>query len=344
MLTGSARQALGCLLGTLMQGSKRRRVLISSFNCQVVSKTVERAGLEVETFDFAAANGRIDWDSVAQMLTQQHLALVVSHFFGIPTDFRPVMSAARSKNVVVIEDCAHSLGGSISDTHAGQLGDAAVFSFNYDKPISLAGGGALLVNERAIKIDKNVLGETPARRLELRQFRQLMSALQYRRKFKKRRPLMLRIGSMLHPLPKLPDGIGMLRAAVGVWQLNRYDSIRAKRDRNAQILNRSVGHLSWHVDKSVRPAYLKMRIIVHPSDASTAVTRCRQQGIAVANSNWPKIINPLENECRHPHAHSAAMYGLEIPVHQNLLSSHITEIAAAFSGAKSMAQSRYVDD
>jgi dTDP-4-amino-4,6-dideoxygalactose transaminase len=341
VLTGSARHALGSLLDTLMKRSRKRRVLISSFNCRVVSNAVESAGLEVATYDFSSSNGRIEWDSVARMLTDDHLALIVSHFFGVPTDFRSILSAARAKNVVVIEDCAHSLGGAICGTNAGQVGDAAVFSFNYDKPISLAGGGALLINEPSIKVDRAAVEAMPARNVELRQFRKLVSTLRYRRKPKDNGPLMSRIGSRIHSLPDLPVGIGALRAAVGVWQLGRYDAIRAVRDKNAKILNDSLGHLSWYVGESVLPAYLKLRILVDSADALSGIRQCREHRIIAANSNWPKIVDSNDNKA-HLHAIRAATYGLELPIHQNLMPGDIARIASAFSSADTPAWSAMV--
>jgi dTDP-4-amino-4,6-dideoxygalactose transaminase len=334
VLTGSARQALTALLVSAARGSPKRRVLLSSFNCRVVKEAVVKAGLAVDTFDFSTGNGRIDWEAVGAILRNEHLAVVVPHFFGIPTDFGTTISVARRKNILLIEDCAHALGASISGTVAGQMGDAAIFSFNYDKPISLAGGGALLINDAAIKIDRKAVEAIPPRRLELIQFRKMASALRYSRKRRERPSLMARIGAKLHAVPSPPAGIGSLRAAVGIWQLERYDEIRKKRDRNARILNESLGHLSWHVAANVNPAHLKLRIVVDPADAVSAVKQCRQYGIAVANSNWPRLIEASKNGRSSVHAYHAATFGLDIPVHQNLSSTHIAQIASAFAAAR----------
>jgi perosamine synthetase len=334
LLMGSGRRALTTLLLAAAHGSSRRRVLLSSFNCRVVREAAAKTGLAIDTFDFSASNGRIDWGAIGEMLCDEHLAVVVPHFFGIPTDFRAILPAARRKNVLIFEDCAHALGASIAGTPAGQLGDAAIFSFNYDKPISLAGGGALLINNSAIKIDRESVEAMPPRRVELGQFRQMAAALRYGRKRRERRSLITRIGARLHAMPRLPAGIGSLRAAVGVWQLERYDEIRKKRDLNARTLAEPLGRLSWHVATNVSPAYLKLRLIVDPDDAARAVRECRQHGISVVNSNWPRLIEATEHEHPHEHAHRAATFGLEVPVHQNLSPTHVAQIARAFAAAK----------
>ncbi len=255
LLTGSARQALRIVLTRAAAGSPKRRVLLAGFNCRVVRDAVRRAGLAVDTFDFATPNGRTDWEAVANRLTGEHLAIVVPHFFGIPTDFTALLPGARRNGVMIVEDCAHALGASIAGTTAGLLGDAAVFSFNYDKPISLAGGGALLLNHSAIDIDRDALEAPPPDRVELRQFRQMAAMLRYSRTWRERRPLAARIGARLHvppyAPPRLPTGVGSLRATVGIWQLERYDEVRDHRNRNARILHDSLGHLSWYVAGTV---------------------------------------------------------------------------------------------
>jgi dTDP-4-amino-4,6-dideoxygalactose transaminase len=334
LLTGSARQALGVLLRCVSQGSRKRRVLLSSFNCRVVRDAVLNAGLQFDTFDFARADGWMDWGRIGQSLSPDHLAVVVPHFFGVPTDFGDLLPAARSKGVIVIEDCAHTLGAYVSGTIAGQIGDAAIFSFNYDKPISLAGGGALLVNAPGIKMSRRLVNKEPPREIERRQFIQMAANLKYGRRRRAGVSLLARMGRKLHvapyAAPRLPTGIGSLRAAVGLSQLERYDDIRKVRNLNAGMLCKSLGHLSWFVGENVKPAFLKLRIIVEPADAAVAVARCHDGGIIVANSNWPTLIDAQGDESFHVHARRAATCGLDVPVHQNLSSQDISLVAEAF--------------
>jgi len=338
LLTGSARQALRVVLARVAAESQKRRVLVSSFNCRVVKEAVHSAGLAVDTFDFATPNGRIEWDAVAQSLTDEHLAIVVPHFFGIPTDFTAVLPAARRRGVMIVEDCAHTLGASIAGTPAGLLGDAALLSFNYDKPISLAGGGALLINHPAITIDRQVVEAPPPGKVELQQFRRMAARLLGGRMRCTRRSLAARMLTKLrvpgYAPPRVPTGIGSLRAAVGMWQLERYDVIRQRRDHNAQFLNEALGHLSWHVAETVGAAHLKLRVVVSPADAAFAVRQCRLQRIAIANSNWPKLIEPDGTESARVNAQRAATFGLDVPVHQNLSHTDLHNIASAFAHAK----------
>ena len=335
LLTGSARQALRIVLASAASGSHRERVLASSFNCRVVKEAVRSAGLAIDTFDLATPRGQFDWEAIARTFTNQHLAIVVPHFFGIPTDFTAMIPSARRNGVLIVEDCAHTLGAAIGGTPAGLLGDAAVFSFNYDKPISLAGGGALLLNSPAVEIDRATVEVPTAARLELHQFRRLAARLQFGRTRAGRWPLLERIGAKLHvspyAMPPLPTGIGALRSAVGIWQLERYEAVRRCRDRNAQFLRDSLGQLPWLVATTVTPAHLKLRVTVSPADAAVAVRQCRQQRIVVANSNWPTPITPDGLQDVRVNAYRAATFGLDVPIHQNLSPADLRNIASAFA-------------
>jgi dTDP-4-amino-4,6-dideoxygalactose transaminase len=338
LLAGSARDALRVVLAHLAAGSHKRRVLLSSFNCRVVREAGHRAGLAIDTFDLAAPDGQIDWRAVGASLTAQHLAVVIPHFFGIPADFAALLPFARRHGVMIIEDCAHALGASIAGTTAGLLGDAAVFSFNYDKPISLAGGGALLLNHSALQIDRETVEAPPPDRMELRQFRQMAAMLRYNRTQRERRSLVARVGNRLHvppyALPRLPTGIGCLRAAAGIWQLERYDEVRSRRDRNARMLNESLGRMSWYVADTVTPAHLKLRVVASQADGAAAVQQCRQHRITIANSNWPRLIEPDGSTSEPINAARAAAFGLEVPIHQNLSRADLEIIASAFVNAR----------
>jgi dTDP-4-amino-4,6-dideoxygalactose transaminase len=337
ILTGSARLALRFLLGSAAAKSAKRRVLISSFNCRHVRDAAVKAGLAVDTFDLANPTGQFDWDQVGRSLTDEHLAIVVPHFYGIPTDFSAMTPTARRKGVLIVEDCAHAIGASIAGSPAGQLGDAAVFSFNYDKPISLAGGGSLLINNPAIEIGRSAVEASPSRRQELLQFRRMASTLLYARTQRERRNPWARIGARLqippYASPKLPIGIGPLRAAAGIWQLERYEEIRNRRNQNARIINESLRGLGWYIGENVEPAYLKLRVTVSQSDAAVAIEQCRRHGIIIANSNWAKLVdaNPLDRG--RTNAYKAATCGLDVPIHQNLSSKDTENIASAFASA-----------
>jgi dTDP-4-amino-4,6-dideoxygalactose transaminase len=89
-------------------------------------------------------------------------AIMPVHLYGMPANMPAIMAIAREYEIPVIEDAAESLGSSIDGEPCGSFGDLAVLSFNGNKIITTAGGGALLSN-RADWIAKARFLSTQAR-------------------------------------------------------------------------------------------------------------------------------------------------------------------------------------
>lgn len=77
----SGRYALERLLVCAAEPG-RRSVLICGFNCYVVADAVFKAGFNIETYDFSSETGRFDWQAIADMLNERHVAIVIPHFLG----------------------------------------------------------------------------------------------------------------------------------------------------------------------------------------------------------------------------------------------------------------------
>lgn len=73
-------------------------------------------------------------------------AIMPVHLYGMPARMDEIMAIASEFEIPVIEDAAEALGSSIDGRPCGSFGDLAVLSFNGNKIITTAGGGALLSN------------------------------------------------------------------------------------------------------------------------------------------------------------------------------------------------------
>lgn len=143
----SASSGMAALEG-LLKGRKDRRpvVMVPALNCVRVQKAIEAANCRVQTYDFQPEPGKFDWDVVLDSVTDQVGVLIVTHLYGVPIDLREAREFCNTKGILLIEDCAQTLGGFIAGQQVGTWGDAAIFSFSYDKPISLGWGGMALIN------------------------------------------------------------------------------------------------------------------------------------------------------------------------------------------------------
>ena len=327
----SAHAALEAVLAGALPRSPRR-VLISSLNCFSVASAVIAAGHQVDTFD-VARNGAVDWESVAWRIDASCGAVVVPHLFGVPLDFEGVRGAARQHEVLVIEDCAHTLGASVHGVTAGTLGDAAIFSFNHDKPISLGGGGMLLLNGARPPRVSLPAWRAPSLRRDSAEIARFMAYLQRRRS---------PVGGPTRPsrahswaparrgLTFACTGIGPLRAALGLWQLENYVDIVRKRNERARWLANATG-LGWEVESGVQPAWLKQKLIVSDAGAGLRAQRwLSERGIPVGRLNWPRTVDERLGRSPPPNARRIALCGFDAPVHQNISWAQLSLIAEAF--------------
>ena len=76
-------------------------------------------------------------------------ACLPMHTFGFPCKIEEIKQICQKYNVVLIEDCAESLGSFIGKVHTGNWGLAATFSFNGNKTVTCGGGGAIITNDEA---------------------------------------------------------------------------------------------------------------------------------------------------------------------------------------------------
>jgi dTDP-4-amino-4,6-dideoxygalactose transaminase len=331
----SARVALREFLECVIP--RGRRVLVCSLNCGVVAEAVQLAGLGVDTYDLSDTSGRLAWDEVAEQFAPSHAALLVSHLFGVPTDFRGIRAIAAARGVLIIEDCAQTVGASIDGHTAGTLGDAAIFSFNYDKPLSLAGGGALLVNNPALQSSVRPRWRQPELRRDDRELRGFLHWLDRRRTIGgSREPVarswVRRLATTAGQAPFRSSGIGPLRAALGLWQLEHYEEVVLERNARADLFARTTG-CSWYVGPGVAPAWLKQKA-EHPwTEAGPRVAAAlRRAGLPVGSFNWPITIDERLGETTRPNARHVARYSFDIPIHQNVSWAELQTMCDAFAG------------
>ena len=79
-------------------------------------------------------------------------AVVVTHLYGAAADMPSICSWAKDRDLVIVEDCAQSLGARIGGVHVGNFGAVATTSFYPTKNLGGIGdGGAVITNNSSIK-------------------------------------------------------------------------------------------------------------------------------------------------------------------------------------------------
>lgn len=80
--------------------------------------------------------------------TERTRAVIMFHQWGYPQRMDEIMSYARSKGWLVIEDCAHSFGSKYHGKTIGSFGDAAILSLSKNLPTIL--GGCLATDDERV--------------------------------------------------------------------------------------------------------------------------------------------------------------------------------------------------
>ena len=262
----SGGASLGWLLSNLR--SKKKQVLVPAFTCSVVEKAITESGLTCHPYDFSEKIGLYNWKTILEA-SSDVAAIIVTHLFGSPIDFDDLLHLCKASNIAIIEDCAHCLGGTLNGLVAGSLGDASIFSFNYDKPISLGWGGIACINNANFFHDINIsICERPSFGEEVRLITGFSEWLKVRRasirllgssklRFYRAFQKIFNMSSSYNSPPSL---LGPLRSQLLALCLADYDKYLQLRNYNACRIANSIPLETWPTSSVAQPAWIKLKV------------------------------------------------------------------------------------
>jgi dTDP-4-amino-4,6-dideoxygalactose transaminase len=141
----SARSALFHAL-IAMDVGKGAEVIVSAFTCDAVTYAVMQTGATVVYVDI---NDDLTMNAAAVMAatTGNTKAVVVQNTFGRVGLDAATIEQIKASGVLVVEDCALSIGSRLGDTHHGGVGDISTWSLEASKTLTIGWGGVLTVND-----------------------------------------------------------------------------------------------------------------------------------------------------------------------------------------------------
>jgi len=75
-------------------------------------------------------------------------AIILVHLYGMPAKIDEIVAIASKYNIPIIEDAAEAIGSEYDNKKCGSFGDISILSFNGNKIITTAGGGALVSDNK----------------------------------------------------------------------------------------------------------------------------------------------------------------------------------------------------
>jgi len=129
---------------------KGDEVIIPAYTLKDLIPIIQALGLRVVPADIDVATFNLDPHSVAERITGRTRVILATHLFGSPCPINEILKIAEDNSILVIEDCAHSVGAKFRGWQTGSFGHAAFFSFETIKPINTYGGGMIVTNDREL--------------------------------------------------------------------------------------------------------------------------------------------------------------------------------------------------
>lgn len=115
--------------------------------CATVN-TILHAGATPVLADVDPATMNISPQEIERRITPRTRAILPVHFAGRACDMDGIMNLAESRNLTVIEDCAHAIETEYKGKKAGTFGDFACFSYYSTKNIVTGEGGMIFAKRQ----------------------------------------------------------------------------------------------------------------------------------------------------------------------------------------------------
>ena len=133
-------------------------VIVPAYTYTATASVVHHVGAKIVMVDVAPGSFEIDYDRIADAITERTKVVMPVDLGGVMCDYDRVFAAVESKRelfrpandiqkafgrVVVLADAAHAFGARWHDRMCGEVADFTSFSFHAVKNLTTAEGGAI---------------------------------------------------------------------------------------------------------------------------------------------------------------------------------------------------------
>lgn len=133
------------LAAILIDTNSNDEIIIPAHTYCASALSFVRYNANIKWADIDKESLTISLESIKKLVTDRTKAIVVVHLYGlICPEIKEIVNFAEKKNIIVIEDCAQSLGAYINNKSCGSFGDISCFSFHSQKNITTFGEGGMI--------------------------------------------------------------------------------------------------------------------------------------------------------------------------------------------------------
>lgn len=258
-------------------------VIVPAYTYTATASVTQHVGCKLVLVDSQKDNVEMDYDKLADAITEKTKVICPVDLGGIVADYDRVFEIVEAKKglfkpnnalqakigrIVVSADCAHSFGANRKGKMAGEIADFSSFSFHAVKNFTTAEGGALTWNlpfgNEEVKVNVNVKVEDYLPNVPKKEG-ETWNEMLYRLS-----QLFSLHGQNKDALPKTKLGaweydiIGPwykcnmtdIMAALGLVQMERYPSILNRRYEIVKRYNAAIDDLNDNLNANHKVAYL----------------------------------------------------------------------------------------
>ena len=143
ILCGSGNYAVELGLRALRVGPGDE-VILADYDYPGNFLSIHAVGATPVLADVEPRSWNLSLDAVRDAIGPRTKAILASHLHGGQAPMRELMTLARDKDLLVVEDAAQAPGATVAGRRAGTWGDVGVLSFGGSKLLSAGRGGAFL--------------------------------------------------------------------------------------------------------------------------------------------------------------------------------------------------------
>lgn len=92
----------------------------------------------------------MDPEDLARKITPKTKLIIPVHMAGVAARMDEILSIAKQKNILVLEDAAQGVGAYYKGLPLGTIGDAGIYSLDFGKTITCGEGGMVITNNEEI--------------------------------------------------------------------------------------------------------------------------------------------------------------------------------------------------
>ena len=301
LFTNSCRSALYLVYKALKLDGE---IIVPPLTCSTAILPIICCGLEPHFVDIDPNTYNINPEEIKECITTKTCAIQIIHLAGNPCDMRAISEIAEDHKLMLIEDCAQSLGAIYQGKKIGSFGDASCFSFM--KNVYGIGGGMIVSNNKDLILNaRNVQQNFPIFPTLLNYYRLIRTITEKKRDnfFGERfyNMLIYARGRMVledtkdcHFLESALYNPTNLESSIALSQIKKLDDLLKKRVENALLLNsalkKSEGIKIQTTTKNSKHVFTKY-MLETKYDSMSVIQKLHEKGIDAKHLEYKHGVN-----------------------------------------------------